>query len=129
MPGPVCLAAIQFSNWETVTKIAVGFVTISYYAWKWRTDYLDRKERKLKEAKMTAGAKKWAHGLIGGFVGGAAGALDSSLALMVIVPKEFNLGPGLKQTLQTAAVLGFVNGGEVRFCVSEAIALTGRRRR
>lgn len=52
VPGPTCLAVIQFSNWESATKVAVGFVTISYYCWKWRTDYLDRKERKLKEANQ-----------------------------------------------------------------------------
>lgn len=59
---------------------------------------------------MKPAARKWLHGLIGGFVGGAAGAIDSSLALMVLVPEKFNLGQGLKRTLLTAVVLGGLTG-------------------
>lgn len=64
---------------------------------------------------MKAAARRWFHGLIGGFVGGLAGAIDSSLALMVLVPEKFNLGPGLKSTLLTAVVLGVLSGAKCAF--------------
>lgn len=64
---------------------------------------------------MSLAARKWWHGLIGGFVGGAAGAIDSSMALMVLVPDKFNLGPGLRQTLETAVVLGLLTGIKCAF--------------
>ena len=66
--------------------------------------------RQSERMMMKPAVKKWWHGLIGGFVGGMAGALDSGLALMLLVPKEFNLGPQLAQTIKTTVVLGILVG-------------------
>lgn len=65
--------------------------------------------------RMKPAVNKWLHGLIGGFVGGFAGAIDSALALMVVDPKEFNVGPGLVKTLETAVILGILVGLKVAF--------------
>lgn len=59
---------------------------------------------------MKPKTRHWLHGLVGGFIGGMAGAIDSSLALMILVPEKFNLGPGIKTTLLTAVVLGLLTG-------------------
>lgn len=64
---------------------------------------------------MRTTVQKWVHGLVSGFVGGMAGALDSGLALLVIAPQDFNLGPALKKTLLTVLVLGFLTGLKVSF--------------
>lgn len=64
---------------------------------------------------MTSKARKWWYGLVGGFIGGAAGALDSSFALMILVPEQFNLGPKLMQTLKTALVIGLLTGAKCAF--------------
>jgi hypothetical protein len=64
---------------------------------------------------MNSPARKWLHGLIGGTIGGAAGAIDSALALIVLDPEKFNLGAGLKKTLMTAAVLGLLTGVKCAF--------------
>ncbi len=61
---------------------------------------------------MRPKARIWLYGLLSGFVGGFAGALDSCLALMVLVPSQFNLGPELIQTLKTSGVLGLLAGGK-----------------
>jgi predicted lipid-binding transport protein (Tim44 family) len=55
-------------------------------------------------------ARQWLRGLVGGMIGGAAGAIDSGLALMILDPKDFNLGPALRHTLVTVAVLGLLVG-------------------
>lgn len=44
-----------------------------------------------------------------------AGAVDSSLALMILVPQQFNLGPELKRTLLTGLVLGLLTGAKCAF--------------
>lgn len=64
---------------------------------------------------MRATARKWLHGLVAAFVSGSAGAIDSSLALMVLVPEKFNLNAGLKLTLLTALVLGALTGAKCTF--------------
>lgn len=55
----------------------------------------------------------WAYGLFAGFLGGAATAIDSSLALMVIAPDKFNIHEGLKTSLVTAGVLAVLTGAKV----------------
>lgn len=50
---------------------------------------------------MQKQTKTWLHGVIAAFIGGLAGAIDSGIALMIVVPKDFNLGPDLKKTLLT----------------------------
>lgn len=64
---------------------------------------------------MKATTRRWAYGLTSGFVGGMAGALDSGLALLIIAPADFNLGPQLKKTLVTVLVLGVLTGAKVAF--------------
>lgn len=64
---------------------------------------------------MTSNTKRWVHGLLAAFVGGLASAMDSGLALMVLVPEKFNLGPGLGRTLLTVSVLGILTGAKVAF--------------
>lgn len=59
--------------------------------------------------------EKWLYGLLAAGIGGFAGAVDSSLALMVIAPEKFNLGPNLKTTLWTALVLGALTGAKCAF--------------
>ncbi len=59
---------------------------------------------------MKARTKVWFYGLISGIIGGVAGAIDSSLALMIIAPSQFNLGPELFRTLETALILGLFAG-------------------
>ena len=57
-----------------------------------------------------ATGRLWWHGLIAAVVGGAAGAVDSALALMLINPDQFDLGPNLATTLQTVTVIGLLTG-------------------
>jgi hypothetical protein len=64
---------------------------------------------------MNTKTRNWLHGLIGGFVGGMAGAIDSALALMVLVPEQFNLSKDLGRTLITALVLGLLTGIKCAF--------------
>lgn len=59
---------------------------------------------------MKATARKWFYGLAAAFVGGLTSAIDSSLALMVLVPEKFNLSEGLHRMLLTALVLGILTG-------------------
>lgn len=62
---------------------------------------------------MTRYTKRWLIGLAGGFIGGMAASVDSALALMIMVPREFNLGPQLWLTIKTAFVLGVLTGVKV----------------
>lgn len=64
---------------------------------------------------MNLKTKRWLYGLLGGFIGGVATVFDSSLALMVIAPDKFNLGPGLQTTLLTACVLAGLSGAKIAF--------------
>lgn len=64
---------------------------------------------------MNKGTQTWLHGLIAGFVGGFASAVDSGLALMVIAPDHFNVGKDLVRTLGTVLVLGTLTGLKVAF--------------
>jgi len=64
---------------------------------------------------MTKPTRKWVYGICSGFVGGMAGALDGGLALIVISPEDFNLGPQLKKTLVTMLVLGILTGLKIAF--------------
>jgi hypothetical protein len=59
--------------------------------------------------------KRWFHGLVAAFIGGLAGAGSSSIALMVLVPEKFNLGPQLALTFKTAAVLMLLSGAQTAF--------------
>ncbi len=62
--------------------------------------------------KQTA---NWLHGLIAALIGGAASALDSGLALIIIAPEQFNLNKGLARTLLTITVLGVLSGVKLAF--------------
>jgi hypothetical protein len=53
---------------------------------------------------------EWKHGLLAAFIGGAASAFDSGLALILIAPNEFNLNSKLWHTLLTVLVLGVLSG-------------------
>lgn len=64
---------------------------------------------------MRTKVRRWLYGLASGFVGGMAGALDGGLALLIIAPQDFNLGPQLKKTLLTVLVLGVLTGLKVAF--------------
>lgn len=55
----------------------------------------------------------WIHGLAGGVIGGAAGAAESALALLVIDPASFNLNDKLGRTLLTVLTLGVLTGVKV----------------
>lgn len=57
----------------------------------------------------------WWNGLVGGFIGAAAGSIDSSLALMIIEPTKFDLGDNLMNTLQAAGTIGFLTGLKTAF--------------
>ncbi len=59
---------------------------------------------------MKGKTRVWLYGLLSGIIGGVAGAIDSSLALMIIAPSQFNLGPELFRTLETAGILGLFAG-------------------
>ncbi len=54
--------------------------------------------------------KHWAYGLLAAVIGGFAGAVDSGIALIIMAPETFNIGPGLHKTLLTIAVLGLLTG-------------------
>ena len=64
---------------------------------------------------MNKDTKTWLHGLIAALIGGFASAMDSGLALMIIAPDKFNLGPALWKTLGTVTVLGILSGLKVMF--------------
>ena len=64
---------------------------------------------------MTQETKNWMHGLAATAIAGAAGAIDSGLALIIIDPDHFNLGSGLRRTLLTIAVLGCLTGAKCAF--------------
>lgn len=64
---------------------------------------------------MTTTARKWWHGLLAAFIGGAAGALDSSIALMILKPGEFNLGSGFKSMVEASIVIGMLTGVKCAF--------------
>lgn len=57
--------------------------------------------------------KLWLHGLVAAFVGGAAGALDSALVLVLVAPQDFNLGSGFYRLLLTASVFALLSGFKV----------------
>lgn len=57
----------------------------------------------------------WIYGLMAAFIGGAAGAIDSALALIIVDPKDFDLGPNLIKTIKIALVLGLLVGGKMAF--------------
>lgn len=57
----------------------------------------------------------WFHGLAAAFIGGASGSISSGMALMVMVPEKFNLGPDLALTLKTIAILGVLTGAQTAF--------------
>lgn len=59
---------------------------------------------------MTSSTRQWVHGLFAALIGGTAGAIDSGIALMILVPEKFNLGPDLKKTLIVTGVLGILTG-------------------
>lgn len=56
--------------------------------------------------------RMWLHGLVAAFIGGAATMLSSSLALMVMNPEQFNMGPQVWHTLRTVLVLGLISGAQ-----------------
>lgn len=58
---------------------------------------------------------RWFHGLAATFIGGASGAISSGLALMVVVPEKFGLGPNLWLTIKTTAILGLITGAQTAF--------------
>lgn len=62
-----------------------------------------------------ATGRHWFRGLVASFVGGAAGALDSGLALIVVAPDKFNLHDGLARTLITMGILGLLTGLKLGF--------------
>lgn len=61
---------------------------------------------------MTA-KQKWIHGLIGGVVGGFAGAIDSGLALPILAPDKFNLDKGFGKLLLGMFVFAVLSGIKV----------------
>jgi len=65
--------------------------------------------------------RRWLHGISGGFIGGFAGAIDSGLALIVLAPEKFNLGPGLGFTLKTTLVLGLLTGAKTCFAYLKTV--------
>jgi hypothetical protein len=64
---------------------------------------------------VSQNAKRWLHGLAAALIGGAAGAIDSGMALMVLTPDKFNLGPELGLTIKTTLVLGALMGAKSAF--------------
>lgn len=59
--------------------------------------------------------RAWRHGLFSGFIGGAASAIDSGLALVIVAPDKFNLHDGLGRTVFTVAILGLLSGVKFAF--------------
>jgi multisubunit Na+/H+ antiporter MnhB subunit len=59
---------------------------------------------------MSTGKIAWVHGLGAAFIGGAAGALEAGLVLIVMAPDKFNLGKDLVRTLGTVAVFAVLSG-------------------
>lgn len=59
---------------------------------------------------MNSGTSKWLHGLLAALIGGAAGAAQTSLGVLVIAPEKFTVGPILWKTLITIFVLSILTG-------------------
>lgn len=59
---------------------------------------------------MGMSVKHWLKALAAAVILSVAGSLDSSLALMGLVPGTFNLGPGFNTTLKLSLVLGLLAG-------------------
>ncbi len=53
---------------------------------------------------------KWLYGLLGGFIGGGAGAASATLAACVIKPDAFNFSSGVGNTLKLAAATFLLTG-------------------
>lgn len=54
--------------------------------------------------------KHWLLGLWAAFLTAAAGAIDSSLALVIFAPEAFDFGPKLKHTLLVSLIMGALAG-------------------
>jgi hypothetical protein len=52
----------------------------------------------------------WLHGLVGAFIGGAAGAVSSGFGSMIVDPEHFNLSAGLGHTMELMGTVAFING-------------------
>jgi hypothetical protein len=52
----------------------------------------------------------WLHGLLGAFIGGAAGAVSSGLGSTLVAPQQFNLHQGLFHTLELMGTVALING-------------------
>jgi len=59
---------------------------------------------------MTNSSRRWVHGIVSAFIGGACGALDSALVLVLVAPNEFNLHSGLYRLLLTSLVFSILSG-------------------
>ena len=57
--------------------------------------------------------QKWFHGLVGGIVGGFAGAIDSGLTLPLLAPDKFNINAGLGKLLLGMLVFAILSGVKV----------------
>jgi hypothetical protein len=55
--------------------------------------------------------EQWIYGIGTAMISGAATAMDSGLGLVVMDPKDFNLGAQLEMTLKMLAVIGLISGG------------------
>lgn len=53
---------------------------------------------------------KWLYGLVGGFIGGGAGAASATLSACVIKPDAFNFGSNFGNTLKLAAATFILTG-------------------
>lgn len=64
---------------------------------------------------MNKGTEKWVMGLLAALIGGAAGAAQTSLGVLVIAPEKFAIGPVLWKTLITIGVLAVLSGLQMAF--------------
>ena len=52
----------------------------------------------------------WLRGLAAAFIGGGSGSVTTGLTSMGVDPEHFNLGPGLRHTMELMAVVFLMNG-------------------
>jgi len=52
----------------------------------------------------------WLRGLVAAFVGGGSGSVTTGLTSMGIDPDHFNLGTGLRHTMELMAIVFVLNG-------------------
>lgn len=74
---------------------------------------------------MSLATRRWAYGLGVAFVGGCAVSIEAGLALIVVDPHDFNLGPGLQHMLAVVATVGLLAGLKCAFFYLRQAPLPG----